>query len=190
MSPLNRTKNTQRCLRQVRSDRLLDARGVPIGLSIERIRLKGHGESRLGGRMGPGPNLIRSGDRPWSLAGRRTSQVFTRDGEFPHEGVQCGPGHSEAGRSLADHSAGFAEHAKDMLPLDVLQRATPAGCAALDCISDKGARRLGPLERITALSMKFSSSRMLPGHRHATSALIVSERILSIWRPIFAERTS
>ena len=41
---------------------------------------------------------------------------------------------------------------------------SPAGCDAGDCNSDKGARSPGPLERITALSMKFSSSRTLPGH--------------------------
>src|SRR5579872_7073600 len=47
-------------------------------------------------------------------------------------------------------------------------------------ISAKGARSAGPRERMTDLSMKFSSSRTLPGHDQPASARIVSDGILSI----------
>ena len=51
---------------------------------------------------------------------------------------------------------------------------SPAGAEALARISANGARRLGPRERMTDLSMKFSSSRTLPGHCHAASAFFPS----------------
>jgi hypothetical protein len=60
----------------------------------------------------------------------------------------------------------------------------PAISIASGRISAKGARRLGPLERMTARSMKFSSSRTFPGQCQLTRARIVSAGILSICRPI------
>ena len=52
--------------------------------------------------------------------------------------------------------------------------------------SANGARRVGPLERITDLSMKLSSSRTFPGHGQLSRARIVSDGIFSIFRSIFA----
>jgi hypothetical protein len=49
-----------------------------------------------------------------------------------------------------------------------------------------GARRLGPRDKITDRSMKFSNSRTLPGHDQLTRAFMVSEGILSIGRFILA----
>jgi hypothetical protein len=62
---------------------------------------------------------------------------------------------------------------------------TPASTAAARS-SSRGARRLAPGERITDLSMKFSSSRTFPGHGQLTRARIVSDGIFSIVRSIFA----
>ena len=45
------------------------------------------------------------------------------------------------------------------------------------CSSARGARKAGPLESITQRSMKFSSSRMLPGQSHFVSAFMISGEI-------------
>src|SRR5580704_4877808 len=50
--------------------------------------------------------------------------------------------------------------------------------------SVKGARRLGPRDKITDRSMKFSSSRTFPGQGQLTKARIASDGILSMTRPI------
>src|ERR1039458_6641322 len=64
--------------------------------------------------------------------------------------------------------------------------AVPADSRELCRISANGARRLAPVERITARSMKFSSSRTFPGQCQLTRARIVSDGILSIWPSIVA----
>ena len=48
----------------------------------------------------------------------------------------------------------------------------------------KGARKAGPLERITLRSMKFSSSRILPGQSHFVRAFMTSGGIDSIFLSI------
>jgi len=72
-----------------------------------------------------GPDLMRSGDRRRSVARWRASQVFSRNGELAHEGVQRRPRHTEASRSLANDSASLSEHADHMFPFDVLQPCCP-----------------------------------------------------------------
>ena len=64
--------------------------------------------------------------------------------------------------------------------------ASPTASPAMAPSSSMGARRLGPLERITDRSMKFSSSRTVPGHGQLTRARIVSDGIVTISRFILS----
>ena len=51
-------------------------------------------------------------------------------------------------------------------------------------VAGKGLGSTPSSERITARSIKFCSSRMLPGHWYDVSADIVVEGMCSIWRLI------
>ena len=103
---------------------------------------------------------------------RRTSgrlQIAAGDAELLHHGVQGGPRHAQTSGRGADHAAGLAEDAQDVIPLHFFERgALPPAPARPARSSASGARRLGPRERITDRSMKFSSSRTLPGHGQLT----------------------
>ena len=99
-------------------------------------------------------------------------KILARDAEsFRRHRVQGGPqGHSEAEESRGH--AGRPPVSRSTRIICSFSTCSsvllPAGSNASRRISAKGARRSGPRERMTALSMKFSSSHSpLPGHRPA-----------------------
>ena len=102
--------------------------------------------------------------------------VPSLDTEFFHFRVQCGSFQAEAFRGTvgaADHSLALAEDAKDVFAFRGVQVRIrrPGGFFGQLRVRRAGARSTEPWVRMTDLSMKFSSSRTLPGQRHLTSAL-------------------
>jgi len=82
---------------------------------------------------------------------------------------------------------GIPRRAAALLTMPPASRSTRVTCSRSTCSSvlspgghrrirsdfvEGGARRFGPPERMTALSMKFSSSRTLPGHGQLTKARV------------------
>ncbi len=94
--------------------------------------------------------------------------LFGDNAKLLHAMQQRCAGQSEAngGAAMAAHNPiHLPEHFENMSALGVLQRAVAAGlgASATSLRSPKGAHNTGPGERITERSMKFCSSRMLPG---------------------------
>ena len=116
--------------------------------------------------------------------GVRSLKILAGDPQFPHHGIQSRAWHAQTSGRFADHLARLPQHPDDVFPLHLLERIAAGGFRCI-CPYFGGARRLGPLERITARSMKFSSSRTFPGHDQLASARIVSAGILSICLFIF-----
>jgi hypothetical protein len=83
--------------------------------------------------------------------------------------------------SATDHPLAFAQGAKNVIAFrgfEVRVRRTSEFLGAWN--SPSGERSVGPEERMTERSMKFSSSRIFPGQRHCTRVCMVSGGIVSI----------
>ena len=84
-----------------------------------------------------------------------------------------------AGRA-GNHAAGLAQRRENLLALDLEQLLRPASAAcsrvrvSAGLRSASGTLSSGPDERMTARSITFSSSRMLPGQNERFSASIVA----------------
>ena len=90
--------------------------------------------------------------------------VLAGDAELSRHGVQCSPGIPRLVAALLTPPAFRGELGRCVRSTcsSVLSDAdSGASCR----MSDREARRLRPRERMTGLSMKFSSSRTLPGRR-------------------------
>src|SRR3954453_18333293 len=94
-------------------------------------------------------------------------EILAGDTEFSHHGVQGSPVQSESRCRRADDSVTLPKHAEEMLAFYFLERVGAAGSGASCRNSSMGARSVGPVDRITDRSMKFSSSRTLPGQRQS-----------------------
>jgi hypothetical protein len=89
-------------------------------------------------------------------------------------------------RVAFDHPTSLLKDSHNMLPLDLLQRERPlilpGGTVAGNNSSSTSS--VGPLHKMTARSMMFSSSRILPGQEYPASRVIASGAIFSIRFPI------
>jgi hypothetical protein len=117
------------------------------------------------------------------------SVVASLDAQLSKFGVQCCPFETKPLRrptGSADHSLCLSQDTKNVFSLRRVKFGSDIAGVSSSSISNSanGARRVDPGVRITALSMKFSSSLTLPGHCHAQRAVIVSGGMVAIRLPI------
>ena len=112
----------------------------------------------------------RRGSAGTSAVAEMASRARAGDAELFHLRLESGPFHPQPGRRAlraAQHPPGLAEDAQDVVPFGVGQGPGAAAgsglCAGAGCKSPRGTWSDGPGERMTARSMTFCSSRMLPG---------------------------
>ncbi len=115
-----------------------------------------------------------------------THVVPTGDFQTLHLGLEGGALEPEArGRAVwtGDCALGFPQHAQDVLALGILQTVICLLRRRLRFslrISETGTCKAGPWLRMTDRSIRFSSSRIFPGHDQAVRAFMVSLGMVSI----------